>query len=174
MESSTFPKNACPLLLFLSLVPFLAELCSHNFFFLPPAVLSLSSSSPLPSAFILLRSALPAVGKVKQMALACVFCTPKACEMMGSFGASLPVCQEGQLMFSTVIRNTRLQQSGFTAFPASHQEMSRGCTFLHRYSIAFPKNIKLVALGGLCFIMFPYTNTKMSPFYYRAVPLFET
>lgn len=67
---------------------------SATTFFLPPVVLSPPSSSPLPSAFILLRSALPAVWK--QMALAYVFCTLQGCDMMGSFGATLPAHQEGQ------------------------------------------------------------------------------
>lgn len=105
------------------LVPALAELFSHNFF-LPPAVFSLPSSSPLPSAFILLRSALPAVWKGKQMVLARVFCTLQGCEKMGSFGATLPLGQEGQLMLSTVTRNARLRPPSFTAFPISHQEMT--------------------------------------------------
>lgn len=69
---------------------------SATTFLLPPAVLSPPSSSPLPSAFILLRSALPAVWKGKQMALACVFCTLQGCDMMGSFAATLPSHQEGQ------------------------------------------------------------------------------
>lgn len=101
-------------------------------FFLPPVVLSLPNSSPLPSALILLRSALPAAWKGKQMALACVFCTLKGCEMMRSFDATLPVRQEGYLMLSAIIRNARLQPSGFTAFPNSHQKMTQGCTFLSR------------------------------------------
>lgn len=101
-------------------------------FFLLPAVLNLPNSSLLPPAFILLRSALPAVRNGKQMALACVFCTLQGCEMMGSFGTTVGVCQEGQLMLSTVINNRRLQQSGFTAFPISLQEMTKGCTFLCR------------------------------------------
>lgn len=54
--------------------------------FLPLAALSLPSSSPLPSAFILPRSLLPAVWKGKQISSAWVFCALGGLQMMGSFG----------------------------------------------------------------------------------------
>lgn len=81
-------------------------------FFSPPSVLSLPSSSPFPSAFILLRSAMLAEQKRKQMALSCVFFTLWWKDLVPSYLSIKKV----KLKLITIIRNAGLQLPGFKDF----------------------------------------------------------
>lgn len=170
MESSMFPKNVFPLLLFLSLVPALAKLFSHNFF---SSSCCTQPSQLQPTSFCLYFTEISLASSVETNGFSLCFLYSTGLWYDGKLWCNL-TCPSGRsVLLITIIRNARLQPPGFTAFPISHQEMTQGYTFLHRSSIAFPKDTKLGVLKELCFIRFPYTDTKMRHFHYRAVLLFQ-
>lgn len=129
--------------------------------FRPLAALSLPSSSPLPSAFILPRSLLPAMWKRETNILSLSFLCSRG---LGNDGKLwLPVHEEGLLMVSTVIRNTGYGPKSVNFSADNPLLPTRMGSWFSQEGFAL-----------LCYEAYiMYTNAEIRPFHYRAVFLFE-
>lgn len=164
------PKNASPLFLFLYLVPALAKCFSYKVFF-PFCCTQPSQLQPI--SFCLYFTEISHESSMESKINGFILCFLHSVKWWKDLVQSYLSIRKVKLKLITTIRNAGLQLPGFMVFLISHQEMTQGCTILHRASIAFPKDTNLAVLRGLCFSVFTHTNTKMRHFRYRAVLLFE-